>query len=67
MNEPLTSKPKCQDGIACGGKNTGFIVLQYLNEKGRHLRSVCYECVKLRQKQKDEILLEMSGKINKVE
>jgi len=63
----LEGKPKCQDGIACKNKNDGFIVLQYLEDKKRVSKIVCYDCVKQRQAQNDEIRLEMYSKINKVE
>ena len=67
LKKPLEGKPKCQDGIACKNKNEGFIVLQYLEETKRVLKTVCYPCVKKRQEQKDAIMFEMYGKINKVE
>jgi len=67
LKKPLTGKPKCQDGIACNNENDGFIVIQYLEDKKRVPKTVCYPCVKKRQEQNDEIRLEMYGKINKVE
>uniref|UniRef100_A0A6H1ZPR4 Uncharacterized protein n=1 Tax=viral metagenome TaxID=1070528 RepID=A0A6H1ZPR4_9ZZZZ len=67
LKKSLTKKPKCQDGVACNHENDGFIVLQYLENKERVLKSVCYDCVKVRQKHNDEIKLEIYSKINKVE
>ena len=67
LKKPVEGKIKCEDGIACKNKNDGFIVLQYLDDGERKPKIVCYDCVKQRQAQNDEIRLEMYSKINKVE
>lgn len=61
--------PKCEDGRACGGKNDGFIVINCLDPKSRQtgLKAFCYDCYKQAEKEKNQVLLQLYGKINKVE
>jgi hypothetical protein len=67
LKQSLSRQPLCQDGISCNKLNNGFIVARYLGEDVEMLKYICYDCYKVRKKQKDDLLLEMYGKINKVE
>ena len=65
----MSEKPLCEDGRVCEHKNIGFILINCLNPKDNkiELKAFCYECYKAAEKEKNSVLLELYGKINKVE
>lgn len=65
----LREKPKCEDGRVCNHENDGFIVINCLDPKTGEtgLKNFCYPCYKSAEKDKNKVLLELYGKINKVE
>lgn len=67
--KPLTELPKCEDGRACKNENQAFIVINCLDPKTGQtgLKAFCYDCYKQAEKEKNQVLIELYGKINKVE
>lgn len=65
----MDEKPKCEDGRICKHENDGFILINCLDPKtgGTGLKSFCYDCYKQAEKEKNQVLFELYGKINKVE
>lgn len=67
--KPMNEKPKCEDGRVCNHQNDGFIVLNCLDPKtGKTtIKAFCYDCYKAAEAEKNKVLVELYGNINKVE